>query len=244
MSTLNAPTDLQGSIQGTTANISWTPGTDTGVDVELYRIELSYDNFQTVFGGISSLVTSTTINNIDITKTTLYVIIRAENQSLDIYSEYSSTLEIPIPKNTVISVNFVNPKIYGEPPFNVNATSNNPSTFTYSSNDNSVATIDSNGLVNILKPGTTTLTISQIQSGIYLNGSLSQNLVINESTSSNPVICNTPDEFLLAVSLGAQFITVQNDIILDTNDQLLNQGDNYQVITNSSSSLITFIKTT
>ena len=58
-------------------------------------------------------------------------------------------------------------KTYGDTAFSVSVSSASSGTKTYTSSDLSCATVDSNGLVTLVASGTTTLTISQAQSGQY-----------------------------------------------------------------------------
>jgi uncharacterized protein YjdB len=58
-------------------------------------------------------------------------------------------------------------KTYGDSPFSVSVSSASSGTKTYTSSDISCATVDSNGLVTLVASGSTTVTISQAQSGQY-----------------------------------------------------------------------------
>ncbi len=69
-------------------------------------------------------------------------------------------------ESTVITCTLPTTSRYLDVPFNANATSTSSEPFIYSSSNTSVATIDSNGLITIVNPGTTTITISQ-NAGTY-----------------------------------------------------------------------------
>jgi uncharacterized protein YjbI with pentapeptide repeats/uncharacterized protein YjdB len=58
-------------------------------------------------------------------------------------------------------------KTYGDSTFSVSVSSASSGTKTYTSSDLSCATVDSNGLVTLVASGSTTITISQAQSGQY-----------------------------------------------------------------------------
>ena len=88
---------------------------------------------------------------------------------------------------TVIDVPSTQTKTYGDAPFNLTYTSNNPSTPTYSSSQTNVATINQSGLVTILSPGQTTLTISLPETSDYTSGSATCILTVETNSPSYPV---------------------------------------------------------
>ena len=72
-------------------------------------------------------------------------------------------------------------KTYGDADFTASATSTNPAAITYTSSDDAVATIASDGKVHIIKSGIVTITASQAQDNTYEAVSESQTLTINKA---------------------------------------------------------------
>jgi len=80
-------------------------------------------------------------------------------------------------------------KKYGDDPFPITVTSNNPNHFLYASSDPSVATVDNDGLISYLKKGTTTISISQ-------------NSIPNQYTSGNASFSLTVERKITQLSLA------------------------------------------
>jgi hypothetical protein len=136
-------------------------------------------------------------------------------------------------------------KTFGQPSFNLDARSyNNPdSQILFSSSNPSIASIDSTGEVTMHHPGSVILTISQAENAKFNAASdVLVSLFINTTSPRNPLICNTPDEFNIAITLGTPFITITDDLVLESNTILTNSGSGYQVLTNSSNTILKITK--
>ncbi len=137
---------------------------------------------------------------------------------------------------TTIDVSGSVTKTYGDMPFNLYPTSNSNAPFLYESSVPSYATVDSNGLVTILQPGQTTITVYQLENENYTDASANTIITILQSSQDNPVICSSPEEFEYAMSTNSQYLSITNDLTL--NFELLNLGSNIKVITNDSENVI------
>jgi hypothetical protein len=90
----------------------------------------------------------------------------------------TATLTVNSSAPTISSFNSIT-KNYGETPFTITApTSNSSGAFTYTSSDQSVATI-SGSTVTIVAAGTATITATQAASGNYASGSTTATLTVN-----------------------------------------------------------------
>lgn len=106
--------------------------------------------------------------------------ITATQNPLGNYDTGSATTTITVSKLTT-TLNATTPveKSFGDSVFSISFSSNNNETSTFSSSDTSVATIASNGNVTLLKPGSTTITISKAETANA--SSASTEVVINVS---------------------------------------------------------------
>lgn len=74
----------------------------------------------------------------------------------------------------------VGPKLVGDAPFTVSATSDSPGAITYTSSNTGVATVSGN-TITVVSAGTTTITANQAASGGYYAGSTSATLTVSFS---------------------------------------------------------------
>lgn len=102
---------------------------------------------------------------------------------------------------TITGVQATQTKAYGDAPFNLTYSSNNPSTPTYSSSKINVVTINQSGLVTVLSPGQTTLTISLPENSNYDAASATCVLNVEVNSPSYPAnIASAYDaEYFLAI---------------------------------------------
>ena len=89
---LNVPTNVQGILTQDKISVTWSAPQNSVSQIERYAIFWSYDNFQSGWG-IASLTTSATINNLP-DSTTVYIKIRADNDTIPVYSDWSETIQI------------------------------------------------------------------------------------------------------------------------------------------------------
>lgn len=89
---LNAPTNVQGILTQDKIDVTWSAPQNSVSQIERYAVFWSYDNFQSGWG-IASLTTSATINNLP-DSTTVYIKIRADNDTIPVYSDWSETIQI------------------------------------------------------------------------------------------------------------------------------------------------------
>lgn len=90
--TLNAPTMVQASVDGSTVTVNWNPPEPSNTEVERYAIFWSYDDWQSGFA-IASTTTSATINNVP-ESTTVWIKVRSDNDSQSVYSGWSDVIQI------------------------------------------------------------------------------------------------------------------------------------------------------
>ena len=89
---LNVPTNVQGILTQDKISVTWSAPQNSVSQIERYAVFWSYDNFQSGWG-IASLTTSATINNLP-DSTTVYIKIRADNDTIPVYSDWSETIQI------------------------------------------------------------------------------------------------------------------------------------------------------
>ena len=99
----------------------------------------------------------------------------------------TQTLELTINKAAPIISNFVDLfETFGNPSFDLSATSDSPGLFSYSSLDNTIATIVGNKL-NIVGAGTTVISVLQAGTSNYLEATKTLNLTVYKAV---PIISN------------------------------------------------------
>ena len=190
------------------------PGSKTFGDPEFNLVATSSHNESSLTYASSSDSTATIgINNglVKILNVGTGTVTFTVSQSVsDNYLAASKDITVSINKATpVIAGETSLTKTFGDDPFNVNASSHNESSLTYSSSDDTIATIGTNnGLVNILKvgTGTVTFTVSQSASGNYIAASKDIILNINKAapviniTNPGPKTFGDPEFNLVATS--------------------------------------------
>jgi GH24 family phage-related lysozyme (muramidase) len=137
------------------------------------------------------------------------------------------------PTITVITVPSYT-KTYGDVPFFLDPSSNSPATFTYSSNNQSVATVNEfTGLVTLVSSGNgipVTITVYQAETTDYTSGTANSSVTVNPSTPDNPVDIDTGSQLEYFFTTNASYAALENNITLQSN--LINTGDIYKTIIN------------
>ncbi len=115
----------------------------------------------------------------------------------------------------ITSLDISTEKIYGDMPFTINfpVSNNIESTWSLSSSNTSVATIDSN-IITIIKDGITYITATQIESTNFVSFTTPQvQLVINKCTSNNPLVLQTTEQLLYTIqNTTAAYINISQNI--------------------------------
>jgi hypothetical protein len=111
-----------------------------------------------------------------------------------------------------ITVQSVFNKTLGATPFNMNATSNNPSTIRYSSSNTNVAEVDSDGVVTIIGLGNCTIEMAQ-------DASNNDNIFYSECSAASSVNVNAP--IITVVPLINKILTDSQFTINATSDSPL-----------------------
>ena len=130
--------------------------------------------------------------NVTIQNAGTATITSSQPQSANYNAANPVTTDITVNKATpVITVpdsSSISNKTYGDPSFNLNASSNSPATISYSvsssSVDPSAVTVDQTGQVTILTAGTATIILSQDASGNYNSGSETITIIINQLSNT------------------------------------------------------------
>jgi hypothetical protein len=92
---LNSPSNLQVTVTGNSAHLTWDAPTLSNTSVERYAIFWSYDNFQSGYG-IASQTTEATIPDL-IWSSDISFKVRADNDTLHTYSSFSSPVLVSTP---------------------------------------------------------------------------------------------------------------------------------------------------
>jgi hypothetical protein len=109
------------------------------------------------------------------------VISQASNNNWD--AAVNKTVNIVVNKlSSILDFPLIPSKLTTSPPFNLSVTSNNDQPIYYKSNNSSLATVDSFGLLTILKSGQATIEASQIGNDVWSPVSKTQNLIVGFST--------------------------------------------------------------
>jgi hypothetical protein len=119
------------------------------------------------------------------------------------YTSASTTMNVTVNRITT-NISVVTPinKIYGDSPFNLNATSNSPAPISYSSSNTNIATVNSVGLVTILQatPTPINILIQQSQSEYYTSASINAVIYI----AKQPTIINCQSIISAIYGSGSQ----------------------------------------
>ena len=132
----------------------------------------------------TSVASNTGTNSITITGVGTTTIIISQTADVN-FSTGSKTIILYVSKAvpTIITSNVVT-KTYGDPDFNLTATSSSTGVFSFNALNSSVASISSN-TVNITGAGTSTIIVSQASDGLYNAGSTSLTLIVYKA---DPII--------------------------------------------------------
>lgn len=125
---------------------------------------------------------------------------------------------ISVPNNNII-------KILGEVSFNLNATSNNPSQISYQSSNDSIASVNGIGVVNINSIGMCDITVSQPSTDLYSSGSIIVTITVNYSTPSNPAVIDSGSGVELFLVSPSQYDAIESDVVV-TQTLINNSNDN------------------
>ena len=83
-----------------------------------------------------------------------------------------------------ISMTEIGEKTYGDAPFQLVASSESTeTTIIYTSSNTGIATISGTGLITIVGAGTATITAAQVETGNYLDSSVSDTLIVNKASA-------------------------------------------------------------
>jgi hypothetical protein len=92
---ISTPNNIESELLNGSINLTWDEPQTSNTPVESYAIFWSYDNFETGFA-ISSTTTSATINNVS-EDVTVWIKVRADNNTNSTYSNFSDTITVVIP---------------------------------------------------------------------------------------------------------------------------------------------------
>ena len=137
----------------------------------------SSSNSPIIFTSSNGSIISIQNNTATISNPGLVTITASQNGNEN-YNSTSTSQTIYVKNKTIINFPNISTKLNGDPPFDLNVTSNNPSTIYYTSSNTSIATVDSNGNVTILQAGTVNITASQFDDTQYVGESVTKNLQI------------------------------------------------------------------
>jgi alpha-tubulin suppressor-like RCC1 family protein len=105
------------------------------------------------------------------------------------------------------------PIINGISPFELKHTSLSTGSLIYSSSNEDIATIDSNGYISVKQPGTVIIYATQNPTSSYDYAYSQIELEISQTNSSNPISINTVDELQYSINeTNTKFIKVSYDI--------------------------------
>jgi hypothetical protein len=92
---ISTPSNIESELVNGSINLTWDEPQTNNTPVESYAIFWSYDNFETGFA-ISSTTTSATINNAP-EDVTVWIKVRADNNTNSTYSNFSEIITVVIP---------------------------------------------------------------------------------------------------------------------------------------------------
>jgi uncharacterized protein YjdB len=182
-----------------------------------------YTGLVTLVGNGTATITVSQPETSDYTSGTAYSVINVNSSTV--------TTVITVPSYT---------KTYGDTPFFLDPSSNSPASFTYSSNNDSIARVDaSSGLVTLVSSGTATITVSQAAIQGFSYGSANSTITVNPSTPDNPVVVETGEQLDFFFATTAAYAALENNITIQ--GKLINNSDNnvYKTIINPTNEPIT-----
>jgi hypothetical protein len=105
-------------------------------------------------------------------------------------------------------------KTNGDAPFEVVVTTSSTGVKTYESSNILVATVSNVGLVTIVGAGTTTIKVSELETVNNLGGMVSQDLIVDESSASNPTVITGGSGLSHYLTTSAPYAILSSDILL------------------------------
>jgi hypothetical protein len=97
-------------------------------------------------------------------------------------------------------------------PFSVVVRTSSDGVRSNTSTNNSVATVSSVGLVTIKGAGTTTIKVSQVETENYLGGMVERELIVDESSASNPTEISGGSGLSYYLTTSAGYASLSGDI--------------------------------
>jgi acetolactate synthase regulatory subunit len=228
--------------------------------VEKQATTITGNNFTKIFGGVSFNLLTTeyidsnnnespyifassndvvatvdTSGNVTIKEagTTTFTVSQIESNNYLAGSNDSITMTVEKQATTITGNNFT--KIFGGVSFNLLSaasisSNNNESLYTFTSSDNDVAMVDTSGNVTIKEAGTTTFTVSQIESDNYLaasNDSIEMTVEKQATTITGTIITKTfgdvsfnllTTEYIVSNNNESPYIFVSSNDVVATVD--------------------------
>jgi hypothetical protein len=168
----------------------------------------------------------------NMTDITTYIF--SNNGGLVTYEDVTLS-DIATTQEPTITFSSITSKTYGDSSFSITSliSSNSAGIYTYTSSNETVATISATGTITILKAGSTTITVNQAANGNYTAGSASQTLTVNQAT---PVI--TFD--LPILSYGDSSINL-GDYVTSTSGTNITYSSSDSNIASISGSMLTIV---
>jgi len=149
------------------------------------------------------------------------------------YSNQTITKTVILKENTI----YVAPefdKTFGNVPFNINATSTNTNydleQLQYSTSDDSVAIVNSDGLVTLVSPGHATIIIEQAEGSGYAYAVAYTEIIVRPSVINNPTVLTNQYEFDYFMDTTAEYaqltidVQLTSELIAYTEKTLLSNG--------------------
>ena len=147
------------------------------------------------------------------------------------YTSGATTTTFQVNQATPTITNFSIPtKTYGDSPFTITQpTSNSSGSFSYTSSNLSVATIQGN-TITIVGAGTSIITTTQAETTNYTSGTITAIFQVNQSTPTNPVIIDSIANLLYFMNTSSTYANIA--ISLDINYDLITSS--YKVLTGNN----------
>jgi hypothetical protein len=130
------------------------------------------------------------------------------------YLEGSVTYTLEVAKGVSnLSMVSISRKKNGEEAFSVTVTTSSTGVKTYESSNILVARVSSVGLVTIVGAGTTTIKVSELETVNNLGGMVSQDLIVDESSASNPTVITGGSGLSHYLTTSAPYAILSSDIL-------------------------------
>ena len=125
--------------------------------------------------------------------------------NLDVFDDINRNTKLSVSFQTIITDFAVPTKVFGSLPFTITAPkSNNPSSFTYTSSNVSVATISGN-TVTIIAPGVTIITAKQAATSDFVSATKTAQFIVEQSSPANPVLIDSTLGALYFLNTSSQY---------------------------------------